>query len=130
MHPAWVEPDEERLLVAVGAVDEVGRGAEELFVDRFHALLGERPGILAFLLAPRTETRIVARRVGRVGDALHDAARTEPRPECRVLRIIRMLRFVLGIQMIEVAEELVETMHCRQEFVAITEMVLAELSRR
>ena len=32
--------------------------------------------------------------------------------------------------MVEVAEELVEAVDGRQEFVAVTEMVLAELSRR
>ena len=41
-----------------------------------------------------------------------------------------MFRLVLGVQMIEVAEELVEAVHGRQELVAIAEMVLAELSGR
>ncbi len=65
VHAAWIEPDEEWLLVPVGPVDEIDRGLEKLPVDRLHALLGERAGILAFLFAPWTETRIVARRVGR-----------------------------------------------------------------
>jgi hypothetical protein len=38
-----------------------------------------------------------------------------------------MLRFVFSIQMIEVAEELVEAVHGGQELVAITKMILAEL---
>ena len=62
-----------------------------------------------------------------VGNALHHAARAELRPERRVLWIVRMFRLVLGIQVIEVAEELVEAVHGRQEFVAVAEMVLAEL---
>jgi|GEM_PF-4357919 len=33
-----------------------------------------------------------------------------------------------GIQMIEVAEELIEAMHGRQELIQIAEMVLAELA--
>ena len=41
-----------------------------------------------------------------------------------------MFRLVLGIQMIEVAEELVEAMHRGQEFVAVAKMVLAELPGR
>ena len=41
-----------------------------------------------------------------------------------------MLRLVLGVEVIKIAEELVETMHGRQELVAIAEMVLAELSSR
>ena len=39
-----------------------------------------------------------------------------------------MLGFVLGIEMVEVAEKLVEAVNCRQEFVAVAEMVLAELT--
>ena len=41
-----------------------------------------------------------------------------------------MFGFVLGVQVIEVAEELVEAVHGGQEFVAIAEMVLAELPGR
>src|SRR6202043_514384 len=80
MHAARIEPDEERLLVPVRTADEVDRGPEELLVDRLHALLGERAGVLAFLLAPRPEARVVARRVGRGRDALENAARPEARP--------------------------------------------------
>ena len=41
-----------------------------------------------------------------------------------------MFRLILGIQMIEVAVELIEAMYCRQEFVLVPKMVLAELSSR
>ena len=41
-----------------------------------------------------------------------------------------MLRFILGIQMIEVSKEHIEAMHRRQELVAVAEMVLAELTGR
>ena len=41
-----------------------------------------------------------------------------------------MFGLVLGIEVIEVAEELVEAMHGGQEFVAVAEMVLAELPGR
>ena len=129
VHAGRIEPNEEGLLVSVRAVDEVDRGGEELLVDGLHALLGERPGILAFLLAPRAEARIVAQRVGGGGHALQDAARTELRSEGGVLWIIGMLGLVLGVQVIEVAEELVEAVHGRQELVAVAEMVLAELRR-
>ena len=61
------------------------------------------------------------------GDALHYAARTELRLECRVLGIMRMFQFIFGIEVIKVAEEFVEAVHGGQEFVAIAKMVLAEL---
>jgi hypothetical protein len=38
-----------------------------------------------------------------------------------------VLRLVLGIQVVKIAEELVEAVNRRQELVAITEVVLAEL---
>ena len=57
-----------------------------------------------------------------------DAARTETQPELRILRIIGVLRFVLGIQMVEIAEELVEAVNRRQKVIAIAKMVLTELS--
>ena len=41
-----------------------------------------------------------------------------------------MFGLVLGIQVIKVAEELVEAVHRGQEFVAVAEMVLAELPGR
>ena len=71
---------------------------------------------------------IVARSVGGGRNALHDAARTELRPERRVLRIVRVLRLILGIQVIEIAKELIEAVNGRQEFVAVAEMIFAELS--
>ena len=63
--PAWEPPKpppkpEERLAVADGAVDEFRRGLEKLLVDRLHALLGERPGVLAFM--SRTLSDILAAR--------------------------------------------------------------------
>ena len=39
-----------------------------------------------------------------------------------------MLRLILRVQMVEVAEKLIESVHCRKEVVSVTEMVLAELS--
>src|SRR5258707_12469793 len=127
VHAGRVEPDEERLAVADGAVDEVRRGLEKLFVDRLHALLGERPGVLAFLLAPGTEAGIVARRVGCCRDALENAARTELRPGVWIFWIVGILGLLLGVEMIEVAEEHVEAVHRRQELVGVAARALAEL---
>ena len=39
-----------------------------------------------------------------------------------------MLRLILGVEVIEIAEELVEAVNGRQEFVAVAEMILAELA--
>src|SRR5688572_21166503 len=103
----------------MGTIDEVDRSREKFLVDRFHTFLGERARVVAFLLAPRTEPRIVARCNGRRSSALQHAAWAELRPEGGILGIVGMLGLILGIQMIKVAEELVEAVHRRQEFVAI-----------
>ena len=39
-----------------------------------------------------------------------------------------MLRFVLGVKMIKIAEKFIEAMHRRQMLVAVAEIVLAELA--
>ena len=48
--------------------------------------------------------------------------------ELRILRIVRQLGFLLGVEVIEVAEELVEAVHRGQVLVAVAEVVLAELA--
>ena len=128
MHARRVEPAEERLaggLLPLHVVDGRGRG---LVVDRFHALLGQRTGILDGLLADLAEAGIdgwiVA--VGRL--ASQHAARAELGEVGGVLRIVRQFRLLLGVEMVEIAEELVEAVHGRQRLVAVADMVLAELS--
>src|SRR5437867_171453 len=52
VHAARIEPCEEWLSLLVRAVDEVERCLQKLLVDGFHALLGERAGVVAALPAP------------------------------------------------------------------------------
>ena len=66
--------------------------------------------------------------VGVGGDAVEDAARAELLLERRVLRVVLVLRLLLGVEVVEVAEELVEAVHGGQELVAVAEVVLAELA--
>ena len=49
--------------------------------------------------------------------------------EGRIFWIIRVLGLLLGVQVVQVAEELVEPVHGRQELVLVAEMVLPELAR-
>ena len=58
---------------------------------------------------------------------MQDSARSELREEGGILRIVLVLRLLLGVQMIEVAQEFVEAVQRRQKLVLVTEMVLAEL---
>ena len=93
-------------------VDEVDGGGRGLVVDGLHALAGQRAGVLD----------------GAVGGGLDDAARAELLAEGRVLRVVEVLRLLLGVQVVEVAEELVEAVGGRQELVLVAEVVLAELA--
>src|SRR4051794_3627085 len=64
---------------------------------------------------------------------MDDTARTESLTEVRQvlgLRIIGELGLLLRVEMVEVAEELVEAVHRRQMLIAIAEVVLAELTGR
>ena len=47
-----------------------------------------------------------------------------------LLRVVGVLRLLLGVEVVEIAEELVEAVDRRQELVAVAEMVLAELAGR
>jgi hypothetical protein len=69
--------------------------------------------------------------LGAVGvrPAVEHATRTEPFPERGIRRVVRVLRLFFGVQVVEVAEELVEAVDGRQEVVAIAEMILFVVSR-
>ena len=119
VHVRRVEPDEERGVGLVLAAHEVDRRVAELLVAGLHPLDRERAGVLDPL-------RPVA-----VRPRPDDAARAEPLAEVRELlvgRVVGMLRLLLGVEVVEVAEELVEAVHRRQELVAVAEVVLAELA--
>ena len=123
-----VEPAEERLARGVLPLHEVDRRGGGLVVDRFHPLLGQRAGVLDGLLADLAEARVDGGVVLVGGLALQHAARAELGLVRRVLRIVGQLRLFLGVQVVEVAEELVEAVHGRQRFVAVADVVLAELA--
>ena len=55
-------------------------------------------------------------------------ARAELLLERRALRVVGVLRLLLGVQVVEVAEELLEAVVGRQHLVAVAEVVLAELA--
>jgi hypothetical protein len=43
---------------------------------------------------------------------------------------LKVFRLLLGVEVIEVPKKFIETMHRRQELIAVAQMVLAELARR
>jgi hypothetical protein len=109
-------------------VDEVERGTQEFFVYGLHALGVERAGIFYGLLADLAIDRVDGRVIPVACFALKHTSRPEFRTEARVFWIIGVLRLFFCVEMIEVAEELVEAMNSRQKLVEIAQMVLAELA--
>ena len=95
-----------------GLLHELQRPGGDLLVDGFHALLGQRAGVV--------DTA--------VGKAVNHPARAELLLELGVFRVVGVFRLLLGVQVVEVAEEFVEAVIGRQHLVAVTEVVLAELA--
>jgi hypothetical protein len=95
-------------------------GGKELLVHRLHALAVERAGVFDHLLADAAELRIL-RGVVLVGClALQDAARAEPLAEGGILRVLGCFWLFLGIEVVQVAKELVEAVDGRQVLVAVS----------
>ena len=103
MHASGVKPYEERLVILRCALNKLLGAVEELKIDRLHALFVERSGI----------------RYATVGKAVDDSAGPKALTKSRGLGVVRILRFLLGIQVVEVAEELVKTVLGGQELVAV-----------
>ena len=104
-------------LLRLGLFLHPGQSARgDLLVDGLHALLGQRAGVRDRLAALA------------VGHAVEHAARSKLLLEFRILGIVGQFRLLLGVEVIEIAEKFVEAVHGRQIFVAIAEMVLAELT--
>src|SRR5271157_2135962 len=119
VHMSRVGPDEERLSVLVCAPDEIVCGPDRFVVYRLHAFPGQWPGVLDLLPAIP------------IGPAVKHPTGAKVLPEVgkvRFGRIISQFRFLLCVQMVEVAEELVEPVHSRQVLVPVAEVVLPELT--
>src|SRR6516165_4398764 len=118
VHPGRIPPAEEGLAGLVLALDEVQGSSGNLSIDGLHALPGQRAGIFDLL------------RTVRLRPGVQDAARPKSLLEFGILWVVRILRLLLCVQMVEVAKELVETMNGWQELVPVAKMIFAELASR
>jgi hypothetical protein len=94
MDVGGVHPREERRAGGALAADEVDRHLGDLVVDALHALLGQRTGVLDPLRPVAVRPRV------------EDAARAETPPELGEIGgrwVVRVLGFLLGVQVVEVA---------------------------
>ena len=112
VHARGVPPEEKRLVLLLGALQEINSLFRHLLVDGLHALFREGPGVF--------DTTI--------REAMNHAARAEFLFELRVLRIIGVLRLLLGIKVVEISKKFIKTVTGRQHIVSITEMVFSELA--
>ena len=113
VHSGRVEPNKKGFVVLGGTLNKLLRTIEKLEVDRLHAFFIERPGIS---YAP-------------IRKAVHNAPRSKPLTEGGVLGIVGIFGLLLGIQVIEVAKELVKPVLGGQKLIAVTQVVLAKLPR-
>src|SRR5690606_2730150 len=130
MHVRGIEPTEPRFAVPVLALNPIAGGADEIIVAGLHPLAREGPGVLDLLLSDSSPAWLLGRIVVVGRPAVQHASRAEPLPETRKLLgdwVVRILRILFVIEMIEVSEELIETVNRRQVLVPIAEVVLAEL---
>ena len=111
-------------------VQPVQRFVEHFAVEGLHALARQRAGVFDLLLADAAELRID--RSDRPRRSPRRAARRAGRTSCVYSGffwpgIVELFRLFFGVQVVEVAEPLVEAVHGRQELVAVAQVVLAEL---
>ena len=113
-----------RACLLLPSLDEVDRRREGLVIDGFHTLAGQRAGIFDFCVpsSHRSDDRITPR-----GPKV---SRTCGRHPYQVGRVVLVFRLFLGVQVIEVAEELIKPVVRGQMLVKVTKVVLAELSCR
>ena len=128
VHPAGVPPHEERLAVLMRLVHELDRVGGDFVVHGFHAFDGQRTGVLNLLSANFAEARIDGRVVFVRRETVNHAARPKLCEECRALRVVGIFRFLVRVQVVEVAEEFVEAVNRGQKLVTVAEMVLTELA--
>jgi hypothetical protein len=84
------------------------RGTQELLVRCLHALLRQRAGVLDGLLADLTETGIHGGIIRLSCFGPQHTARAELRIKIRCLRVVDVLRLLLRIEMVKIAEEFIE----------------------
>src|SRR5262249_19562805 len=126
-HVGGVQPQEERLTGSVLTLDEVFCCRHKFVVACLHALAIERAGVFDSLFSDAAPPRLLSvvflvRRV-----TAEHAAGSEPLLESRILRVIRVLGIFLGVEVIEVAEKLIEAVYGRQKPVHVSQVVFAEL---
>src|ERR1700723_3166876 len=128
VHRGGVVPKEKRLIRFDLLLHPTESPCRDLLIDGFHALLGKGAGVFDGLLAYPSPAGVDGWVIFVTGEAVQHASRAKRRLELGIFGIVRQFWLFFGIQVIEIAKELVESMHSRQKLIPIAEMVLAELA--
>jgi len=125
-----VHPAEEGFSRFVLTLDPIFSSGDEFIIAGLHPFRGEGAGVFDFLFPHLAPTRLLRRVVFLRGPTVQNTARTEFLAESWVLRVIDVLRLFFAIEVIQVAEKLIEAMNGWQILVEITKMILTELASR
>ena len=125
VHSRGVQPQEERLSFALCFADELECVAEDFVVYGLHPLRTQRTIVLDFLPPDLAPPRLHGRVVSAGGPTVDQVAGAHGRFQTR--RVVWVTRILHRVQVVEVPEELVETVHSRQERIPVSQVILAEL---
>ena len=130
MHTGAVVPQQERLVGLVCTIDESHERPSRS--DSIAVIRSRVSGPVSVMVCLPTRPK----RSSSVGSSISEAlqsrtprGRKEPLHERIVSRVLGLLGFLFGVQVVQVAVELVEAVHGREELVAVTQMVLPDLGR-
>ena len=128
VHAGGGKPDEERLALRMCLVHELDTFINKVSIHGFHPLSRQRTGVDNPLLAYHSESGIdgLIHRIG--GPGVQHTPGTMTFLELRVGRVVFVLRFLFGVQVVQIAVELIESVERWQMFVPVTQVVLAELA--
>jgi hypothetical protein len=128
VHAGGVVPQQERPAGLVGTVDEVKRAGQQVVLDSLHPLAGQRPRIGDGLAADPAEAFVLGRVVGLAGPAVqHPPRGKQPLHDRVVPGVVGLLGLLLGVEVVQVAVELIKAVHGGEVLVAVAQVVLAVL---
>ena len=129
MHTRGVVPEHEGLPALARTIHEVHRTRHQIVLNRRHAFAVERTAVPDGLLADAAEPGVHGGVIFVGRFTFKYPAWSEQRLELlTALRIVVLLGLFLGIEVIEVSVEIVETVNGRQILVTVAEVVLARLT--
>lgn len=130
VHAARREPHEERVPGVLRGIHVREAGRHELLVHPLHPLSGQLPGVGDALPADLAEARVDGLVVDVGRPRVQHPAGPEVLLERRVGRVVDALSLLLGVEVVQVPEELVEAVNGGQVLVATPRWFLPNWPQR